>query len=105
MEDLPISDALLLTQDGGKSSDMKLDTLSTRNQRLLKFKTRKRTLMLRTETSKLPTEELTSDNNGRSFMLTSTLSQRRESSMSISDSSLKETSTLFQPWPQEDMLI
>jgi hypothetical protein len=78
MEDLPISDALLLTQDGGKSSDMKLDTLSTRNQRLLKFKTRKRTLMLRTETSKLPTEELTSDNNGRSFMLTSTLSQRKE---------------------------
>jgi hypothetical protein len=53
----------------------------------------------------LPTEELTSDNNGRSFMLTSTLSQRKENWMNNSDSTLKETFMLFQPWPQEDMLI
>jgi hypothetical protein len=105
MEDLPISDALLPTQDGGKSSDIKEDTLLTKNLRSLKSKIRMRILMLRTETSKLPTEETILDNNGRSFMLTSTLNQRKESSTSTSDFSLKETSILPQQWEVEDMSI
>jgi hypothetical protein len=77
MEDLPISDAPPPTQDGGNSSDMRVDTLSTKKERLLKFKTKTLTLMLKTETSKLPTEELTLDNNLRLFTLMNTLSQRR----------------------------
>jgi hypothetical protein len=52
MEAQPISDVLLPTQDGGKSSDTKEDILSTKKERLSKFKIRKKTLMLRTETSK-----------------------------------------------------
>jgi hypothetical protein len=61
--------------------------------------------MLKTETSKLATEELILDNNGRSFMLMITLSQRRESSTNNSDSSLKETSSLSQQWEVEDISI
>jgi hypothetical protein len=52
MVDQPISDVPLPTQDGGKSSDTKEDILSTKKERLSKFKIRKKTLMLRTETSK-----------------------------------------------------
>jgi hypothetical protein len=73
-----MSDALLPTQDGGKSSDIKEDTLSTKKERLSKYKIRILILMLSKETSKLPIEETILDNNGRSFMLTSTLSQRKE---------------------------
>jgi hypothetical protein len=40
MEDHPISDALLPTQDGGSYSDTKEATLSTREERLLKLRTK-----------------------------------------------------------------
>jgi hypothetical protein len=104
-EDPPISDAQLPTQDGGNYSDSKEDTLSTKKERLLKSKIRNLTLMLKTETSKLATEELILDNNGKSYMLMITLSQRRESSTNNSDSSLKETSSLSQQWEVEDISI
>jgi len=72
-------DAQPPTQDGGKSSDMKADSSSTRKERLLKFKIRTSTQMLKTETSRLPTEVLISDNNSRLFTLINTLSQRKVS--------------------------
>jgi hypothetical protein len=50
--DQPMSDALLPTQDGGKSGDLKVVSLSTRKVRFLKFKTKTLTLTPRTETSR-----------------------------------------------------
>jgi len=79
MVDQPISDAQLPTQDGGNSSDMKVDSLSMRKERLWKFKTKELIQMLKTETSWSTTEAMILDNNGKSSMLTSTLSQRKES--------------------------
>jgi hypothetical protein len=77
--DPQISDAQLPTQDGGKSSDMKVDTLLTKKERSLKFKTRTSIPMLKTETSRLPTKELISDNSLRLFMLMNIKSQRKVS--------------------------
>jgi hypothetical protein len=51
-EDQLISDVLLLTQDGGNSSKLKVDSLWTKKERYLKFKTKTWTLMLKTEISK-----------------------------------------------------
>jgi len=104
MEDQPTSDALPQTQDGGNSGEPKVDTLSTKRARSLKFKTKISTLMLNRETSKLEPEETISDNNGKSFTSTNTLNQRRENSTSSSVFSLKEISTLFHKWDQEDTL-
>jgi hypothetical protein len=50
MVDQPISDVPLPTQDGGKSSEHKVDSLSMREERFLKFKIKKKPLMLKTET-------------------------------------------------------
>ena len=47
MEDQPTSDALPQTQDGGNSGEPKVDTLSTKRARSLKFKTKISTLMLK----------------------------------------------------------
>jgi hypothetical protein len=77
-EDHQTSDALLPTQDGGNCSDLKADLSSTRKERSLKFKTKDSILIPRTETSKLLTEEMISDNNGTSSMLMNTKNQRRE---------------------------
>jgi hypothetical protein len=78
MEDQPMSDAPLLTQDGGNSGNLKVDTLSMKKERFLKFKIKTSTLMLKTETFKLTTEVArNSDNNGTLSMLMSTLSQRK----------------------------
>jgi hypothetical protein len=77
--DQPMSDALLLTQDGGNSGDTKVVSLSMRKERYLKFKTKKSTLTWNKETSKLELEDLTLDNNGKSYMSMNTLSQRRVS--------------------------
>jgi hypothetical protein len=77
MVDLPMLDAQLPTQDGGKSLDIKADSLSTIKERLLKLKMLILTLMLNKETSWLVTEELISDNNGKSFTSMNTLSQRK----------------------------
>jgi hypothetical protein len=76
--DQPISDVLLQTQDGGKYSELRKDSLSTIKERSLKFKTKKKPQMLKTETLWLTPETEISDNNGRSFTLTNTLSQRRD---------------------------
>jgi len=46
-EDQPTSDALPQTQDGGNSGEPKVDTLSTKRARSLKFKTKISTLMLK----------------------------------------------------------
>jgi hypothetical protein len=48
--DQPISDVLLPTQDGGRSSELRKDSLSMIKERFLRFKTKKRPLMLKTET-------------------------------------------------------
>jgi hypothetical protein len=77
MELQPMLDAPLPTQDGGKSSDMRVATLSTINQRSLKFRTKTWRLMLKQETSWLATEEVTSDNNGKSSMSMNTRNQER----------------------------
>jgi hypothetical protein len=50
MVDQPISDVPLPTQDGGKSSELRKDSLSTIKERSLKFKTKKKPLMLKIET-------------------------------------------------------
>jgi hypothetical protein len=106
MEDQLMSDAPLLTQDGGNSGELKVDTLSTIRVKFLKFKTKTLTLMLKTEMFKLPTEErMNSDNNGRSSMLMNTLSQRRESSTNNSVSSLREISMLSQLYQVVDTSI
>jgi hypothetical protein len=98
-----MSDAPLLTQDGGKSGELKVDTLSTIRVKFLKFKTKTLILMLKTEMFKLLTEErMNSDNNGRSSMLMNTLSQRRESSTNNSVSSLREISMLSQHYQVVD---
>jgi hypothetical protein len=99
-----MSDALLPTQDGGNSGELKVDTLSMRRVRFLKFKTKTLTLMLKIEISKLPTEEMILDNNGRSSMLMNTLSQRRVNSMSNSAYLLKEISMLYQHYQVVDTL-
>jgi hypothetical protein len=102
-----MSDALLLTQDGGKSGDLKVVSLSMIRVKYLRFKTKTLTLMLRTETfrSLIEEMEMISDNNGRSSMLINTLNQRRESSTSNSVFMLKETSMLFQLYQVVDTLI
>jgi hypothetical protein len=105
MEDQQMSDAPQLTQDGGKSGDMRVALLLMIKVKFSKLKTKNLTQMLKTETFKSTLRETISDNNGRSFMLTIILSQRRENSMSDSDSLLKETSTLCQPCQVEDTLI
>jgi hypothetical protein len=76
--DQPTSDVPLQTLDGGKSSELRKDSLSTIKERSLKFKTKKKPQMLKTETLWLTPETRISDNNGRLSMLTNTLSQRRE---------------------------
>jgi hypothetical protein len=70
MEVQPTLDAPPLIQDGGKSGELRVVSSSTRKERFLKFKTKTLIPMLKTETSKLPTEEtvMISDSNGRSFM-------------------------------------
>jgi hypothetical protein len=47
MVDQPTSDVPLPTQDGGNSLDMKVDSLSMRKERFLKFKTKNLNLMLK----------------------------------------------------------
>jgi hypothetical protein len=74
-----MSDVPLPTQDGGNSGETKVVSLSTRKERYLKFKTKNLTLIWNKETSKLEPEDLTSDNNGKSYMSMNTLSQRRVS--------------------------
>jgi polysaccharide pyruvyl transferase WcaK-like protein len=100
-----MSDALPPTQDGGNSGKLRVDSLSMRKERYLKFKTKTLTLMLRIEISKLATKEMISDNNGRSSMLMNTLSQRKESLTRTSDSTSKEISTLFQHYQVVDTSI
>jgi hypothetical protein len=75
-----------------------------RKERLLKFKIKDLILMQKQETSKLPTKDLTLDNNGTSFLLTNTLSQRRVNSTKTSDFTSKEISTLFQHSQVENTL-
>jgi hypothetical protein len=99
-----MSDVLLPIQDGGNSGKLRVDSLSMRKERYLKFKTKTLIPMLRIETSKLATKEMISDNNGRSSMLMNTLSQRKESLTSNSVSTSKEISTLSQPYQVEDIL-
>jgi hypothetical protein len=70
-------DAPLLILDGGKSGDSMVDTLLTRKERSLRFKTKTKAQTKRTETSKLLAEVMTLDNNGQSFMSMNTLSQRK----------------------------
>jgi hypothetical protein len=98
-----MSDALPLTQDGGNSGELREDTSSTRKERFLLFKTKTLTLMPRIETSKLRTEEMILDNNGRSSMSMNTLSQRKVSLMSNSASTLREISTLSLLYQVEDI--
>jgi hypothetical protein len=50
MVDQPISDVLLPTLDGGRSSELRKDSLSMIKERFLKFKIKKKPLMLKTET-------------------------------------------------------
>jgi hypothetical protein len=105
MVDRPISDVLQPTQDGGNFSDLMEDILSTKKERYLRFKTKTSTLMLRTEISKLVTEEKTLDNNGPSSMLMNIKSQRKVNSMKTSDFTSKETSMLYHKWDHTDILI
>jgi hypothetical protein len=51
MVDQPISDVPLPTQDGGKSLEMKEDSLPMKKERLLKSKIKTRIQMLKTEIS------------------------------------------------------
>jgi len=76
-EDQPTLDVPLPIQDGGNSLDPKEDSLSMRKVRSLKFKTKVSTLMLNQETSKLVTEVMTLDSNGKLCLLMITRSQRR----------------------------
>jgi hypothetical protein len=100
-----MSDALLPTQDGGNFSDLMEDMLSTKEERYLRSKTKTLTLMLRTEISKLVTEEKMLDSNGLSSMLMNTKSQRRVNLTKTSDFTSKETSTLYHKWDHTDILI
>ena len=77
MVDQPTSDAQPQTQDGGNFSELTVDILSMRKERLLKLKTRTTLLIEKTTTSKLETREVILDNNGTSSMLMNTLSQRK----------------------------
>jgi hypothetical protein len=75
--DQAMSDVPLPTQDGGRSSDMKVDISSMIKEKLLKFKTKALHLIKKTETLWLATEEVISDNNGRSSMSMNTRNQER----------------------------
>jgi hypothetical protein len=101
-----MSDVPLPTQDGGKSGKLKVETLSMRRVRCLRFKTKASTLMLRTEIFKLSLEErMRSDNNLKLFMSTNTRSQRKENLTINSVFMSKEISTLSQPYQVEDTSI
>jgi len=78
------SDAQPLTQDGGNCLDMKMLILSTRKEKLLKFKQVK---MLKTETLSLQIKEINFINSGISFILMNTKkNQKKGNSMKSSDS-------------------
>jgi hypothetical protein len=86
----PTLDAQLPTQDGGNFSDIKMLLLSTREERLSKFK---EILILKTETFKLPIRMEILTNNGTSSMLMNGKeNQEKESSTKNSDSMLKDHS-------------
>jgi uncharacterized protein YjcR len=103
MEDQPISDAQLPTQDGGKSSEDKEHLWLMREERLLKFKVE---LMLKTETLLSETKTTKSTNNGMSSMLINGReNQLRDNSIRDSDSMLREISTLSQNFQRTDILI
>jgi hypothetical protein len=88
-----ILDALLPTQDGGNFSDTKIPTLSTREERLSKFKV---ILIKRTGTLKSRIRTTESTNNGTLSMLTSGReNQVKESLTRSSDFTLKETSMSY----------
>jgi hypothetical protein len=89
--EVPTSDALPLTQDGGKSSDTKVLMLSMRKERLLKSRVDS---IMKTETSLSETETIRSTNNGILFtLMNGRENQLRDNSTRDSDSMLKETST------------
>lgn len=102
-EDHQTLDALLLTQDGGSSSDTKVPQLSTRKVRLLKSKVES---IKKTETLVSTLKRMPSTNNLISSMLMNgKVSQLRDNSMIYLDSMLRETSTLYQHFQIEDTLI
>lgn len=76
MEDQPIFDAQLQTQDGGNSSDSKTITLSMKEEKQWRSQ---EMLMLNKETSQLTQEIMVFINNGTLFMLMSgNLNQSKE---------------------------
>jgi hypothetical protein len=94
MEDPPILDAPLPTQDGGNSSNTKEVQSLTRKERFLKLLAE---LMVKTKTLESTLREMKFTNNGISYMLTNGKeNQSKENLMKDSDSTLKEISTLFQ---------
>jgi len=100
----PVSKSLLQSlQDGGRCSDLKVLTLSTKKERLWMFTEPK---MKKAETSKSGTNIMDLTNNGISSMLTNIqMSQRRENLTRSSDSMLKDHSTSFHNCHHTDTLI
>jgi hypothetical protein len=76
-----------------------------RKAKFLKFKTRILTPMPKTETSRSAIEAMIIDNNGKLYMLMSTLSQRKVNSTHNLDCMLKEISILCHHFQAIDILI
>jgi hypothetical protein len=94
METQATSDVPLLTQDGGNSSDTEEHSLSVRE---VKFFTSMETVMRKTETLKSRIRMENSTNNGTlCTLINGRVNQPRDNSIETLDSTLKETSTLFQ---------
>ena len=93
MEPLPILDAQLQTQDGGKCSNMRDNLLPTRKERSF---TSRVMSMLKIETLKLKTRTMESTSNGILYtLMNGRVNQERESLTRSSVSTLIEPSMLF----------
>jgi len=103
MVDHPTSEPLQpSTQDGGNCSELKVHSLSMREERSSMFQV---ALMLKTEISSFGTSMERSTSNGMSSTLMNTQrNQRRENSTRSSDSMLKDHSTLSHNLDQTDTL-
>jgi len=103
MEDQPISDVQLPTQDGGNFSDTKEPQLSMRKERSLKSKVE---LTTKTEILESTLKRMPFTNNGiSSILMNGKVSQRKENLTKDSECMLKETSILFQLYQIIDTLI
>lgn len=100
-EEAILSELRVQTQDGGRCSDITMETLSTRKERSLMFTV---DLTWKTDKSLCGTSTMVSTNNGTSSMLMNkSQSQRRVKWVQNGASLSRDHSTLYQRWRKTDI--